>query len=308
VDKKIQNCIVEIEKSLVDGATSTLQRLAGQVPGWAKEYTPTGKVSINVLRMKQKVDTLVAEVCEYLSGQLQVEFARWHAEEALPLIETRLEQLYREIDPWIGDFMAELNEIRYELTLPPGVEVEVDAGSIRGKERVLAGAAGLIVSGVGGAVEGTVFGFKGMARSILPSIITVVGLSLLNFGPWTIITGLFTVSTLRAQLQLGKTNIQIKEKVAAELSRQIRDSARARARDFGQAVREQLEEKVRDTIHAQLEGNIQDLRREVEFALSEREASEQQVAERDQALRALIDQLTQTGRSTREIFDETARI
>ena len=308
VDKKIQNFIVGIEKSLVDGATNSLRHLADQVPGWAKEYTPTGKVNINVFKMKQKVVSLVAEVGEYLAGMLQVEFARWHAEEALPLIERQLEQLYREIDPWIGDFMAELNEIRYELTLPPGVEVEVDAGSIRGKERVLAGAAGLIVSGIGGAVEGTVFGFKGMARSILPSIITVVGLSLLNFGPWTIVTSLFTLSTLRAQVQLGKTNIQIKEKVAAELSRQIRDSARARARDFGQAVREQLEEKVRDAIHAQLEGNINDLRREVEFALSEREASEQQVAERDQALRALIDQLTQTGRSAREIFDETARI
>jgi hypothetical protein len=304
---KIQNCIVEIERSLVEGASITLQRLADQIPGWANEYTPTGRVTLNVAKMKQNVHKLIAEIGEHLSGRLQVEFARWNAEEALPLIETRLNQLQQDVDQWIGEFMTELNAVRYELTLPQGVDVDVDAGSIKGAERFWAGAAGWLVSGVGGALEGTVFGWKGMVRSILPSIATVVGLSLLHFGPWAIVTSLLAASTLRAQWRLGKTNAQIKEKVATELSKQIRDSALERASEFGQAVRQRLEE-VKDAIHASLESNIQDLRREVEFALSERDLSEQQAAERDQALRALIGELTLAGRSARGIFDDTARI
>jgi F0F1-type ATP synthase membrane subunit b/b' len=134
-----------------------------------------------------------------------------------------------------------------------------------------------------------------------------VGLSLLHFGPWAIVTSLFTLGAIRSQWQLGKTNQQIKEKVGTELSKQIRDSAHERAREFGQEVRQRLEE-VKDAIHASLESNIQDLRREVEFALSERDVSEHQAAERDQALRGLIDELDLAGRSARGIFNDTARI
>jgi hypothetical protein len=297
----------DTERLVAHETTALMRTLAEAIPGWADEFEPGTVVSANPRRMKERIDARVHEVVECLEQRVQIEFARWQGADLLPMLERRMQSLEQEIGGHLDEFVTEAEQIRCDLTFDASRSVDAEGAEAGGRERVFAAAAGFLLMGAGGAVEGGMFGYKGLVRAILPSIAAIVGLTLLHFGPWGIFTALLGLGALRGAFKLKAANEKIKAEVAKSVADEVRNTAVAHGQKLGADVRLKLQEFV-DALHRSLEEQILDLRREVETVLAEHELSEEDQAIDEARLRRQVQELEDIEHEASEVFAGLAKI
>lgn len=281
--------------------------VATMVPTWAESFTPGTRMRMNPVKVRQQLDSRVQEVVEHLSERAQLEVADWQGKELNSLIEMRMASLESEIGANIDAFLGHIEEIRCQLTLGTAeVQVNADGATASGGERLLAAAAGYLLTG-GSVVEGALFGFKGLGKSMVTTIAVAVGLALLHFGPQGIILGMFSAGLLRSAMKLDRVNKQVVHDVADQVAEHIRSSAYGQAKQTGSALEDGFA-GLRGEVEIALEGRIAELRREVENVLAESDRTDQEKRMRQDDLRRSIDELLSIEAEAREKFDMLARI
>jgi GTPase SAR1 family protein len=299
---KLRAHVLETLQSVEDMMRAELNDIALKVPAWAEDFTPGTKLRMVPWKIKQQLDGRIEEIVEHLGAEVQREFARWQGQVLKPFLEAKMGMVEAEVGAGIDAFFGQLEEIRCELTIGSSdLDVTGEGASVGGGERIAATIAGFFLTG-GSAVEGSMFGFKGLGRSLLATFGVALGLALLNFGPQAILIGMVSAGFLRGFIKLDKVNKKVKDDVAAQVAEHVRSNAPSQAELAAKKVEQDLAD-VELRIEALLDDRILELQREVENVLADHDRSEQEVAARHAELTAAIDDLRCVEAEARNVFD-----
>ena len=230
---------------------------------------------------KELVREITEEVVGEISQHIESDQEDWNEKYLSPLIEQGLSELENTIDEDISSILDQVNKANSVFNRDVTIESE-DTSAL---EKVLAGAGGFIIGGVGSAFIGGTFGFKEMARSILPQIGIIVGLSLVGLtNPFILIPALLTGGFIQGVLKGDMLKNKIRDKVVQKIA----DDFRSNANQVGTEVAHEVFEKtevIETEIRSNLELEVQKIREKYESSKSILQAGQSETDEKIQILK-----------------------
>lgn len=246
-----------------DAAANHLRAVADSVPEWASSLDLESKISVmQFWRIEDQVTTLADEVVTRVQPMIEAATRVWQEERLAPLVSDHLTDFQADAKEALQDFLLDMESIRSKLTGDSTDEIlpEARVGAV---ERLLAGVGGFFLGGAGSAIEGATMGYQGMLRSLVPSILVVVGaVMILHLNPITIIpaliaTGIYrslrkgSALTSRAKSEIGKG---LREAIIAAIpdqSREIADKVHERTEGVLAAIASSMDREL-DTVRQQV--------------------------------------------------------
>jgi GTP-binding protein EngB required for normal cell division len=229
---------------------------------------------------EQMMKDITEEVVTALSQQIEQLQTTWNETHLSPLIEGGLSEIESTIDRDISIILEQVNKANALFNQ----SVNVDSDDASTLERVLAGAGGFLIGGFGSAFIGGTFGFKEMAKSILPQVGIIVGLSLVGLtNPFILIPALLTGGFIQGVLKGDKIKVKIRDKVVTKVAEDLRANSDQAGRDGAKKVYEKTE-PLETEIQKKLNAEVQKIREKYES--SKRTLNEGQ-AETDRKLNNL---------------------
>ena len=219
-----------------------------------------------------------------LSGRMEQEQSVWTKKTLLPLIQRRLTELSQDVNSPIEALLADLDQMKADLS---GLQAEPALGEERrigGLERVLAAAGGFLVGGAGSAMLGATLGYKEMLKSLGPQIAIGVGMILLvGFNPLLIIPVLVAAGIVQGFWTTRSSTDKVKMKVAEAMANKVKAKATQNAQKRAEQVYRQTETVVQ-TLDSGMAKEIQSVREQIETVLAAKQAGEASVQAQQQAL------------------------
>jgi ribosome biogenesis GTPase A len=255
-----------------------------------------------------QIERVVTEVTDFFGKQIESELGNWQSQQLEPIIKQRLESLMFELDTKATEFIKNIDSLR--LQIAPGsfnastvVDTEKKVSAI---ERIFATAGGFIIGGVGSAAVGAVFGYQEMLKSILPQIGLAIGAILLGFtSPWVLIPLLMGGGLVQGIWKMKSTNDKVKQTVAKEYIKQIRNSNYEQSCQIADSVVQKLQEfKIK--IDQGLEKEIQSIRDQVNSVLAEKEKGQTNVDQKLQELETIEQKMNQLDSKLDEFIAQVA--
>jgi GTPase SAR1 family protein len=279
----LNNHIAELREDVTASADDFYRTTADAVGAWTEAYTLENRITLNALKVKENAKAACEEIGLHLGGRIQNAFKEWSESEALrTLLSDRLTALRAELDRDSLEFTAQVDAIRSGLVHEEGEPVQAAPDLPSGTERLIAASIGVLLPG--SAVSGATLGMDALIKSIIPQLaIAATGIFLLGLTPLGLMALLGASAFAINFGQLEKANEKLKRETAAAVSADLRDNATARAEELGKTAARPLE-KMRDVLAGAAAGEIQTIRDQVEAALADKRAGEQQVAERNREL------------------------
>lgn len=250
--------------------------IEGQVDDWIAEQKIDIRFNFNV---KTQIEQNVNRISESLNGKLDKSFREWTENFLIAFVEQRFEGLRRDLERLTEDFEANLRQTRFELR---GTNLEAEdltvirEGPSGALERTLAAAGGFFIAGFAGAGLGAVFGWREVAKAILPQITAVLLSSTLGLP-------VLPVMIVAAILQGGIQAASIVKKLKQEVAKQYKHKLREMGPNQGEKIFEQLDEGL-SAMATQLEQGLQvqidEVKGQVDATLREKEEGQQTVDEK----------------------------
>ncbi|MFD9430891.1 dynamin family protein [Streptomyces sp. NPDC060002] len=258
------------------------RQTADSIEQWVLEIPLESKLrGFNPRTKGAQAAAIQAELSEKLSAKLQEASACWQETELREFIEQRVEDLRGEIGEDLTELINRIDAIRYELAaIPRPASLDDGAGGV---ERVLAAGIGTVLGGPGLGIAGANFGFKGVAKAVVPTLGVVVLGAAMGFAAFPLFLAVMAVNLVGVAIQSGSAEKALKAKIATEYANRLRDQTDEIVTDLIAEVRGQLG-KVREVIDEGIEAEVRSVRQETENALARREADE---ADTEVTLRAL---------------------
>ncbi|MFI2377258.1 dynamin family protein [Streptomyces sp. NPDC018964] len=258
-------------------ARAFYRETANDMEQWVLEIPLESKLKgFNPATKKAQGAAVQAELSEKLSAKLQNASADWQETELREFVEARVEGLRDEIGEDLTELVDRIDAIRYELAAVPRPD-SVDEGA-SGIERVLAAGLGTVLGGPGLGFAGANFGFKGVAKAVVPTLGVVVLGAALGFTAFPVFLAVVAVNLVGVAIQGDTAEKNLKAKIAREYANRLRDQTDTIVTDLVAEVRNQLG-KVREVIDQGIEAEVRGLRQEAENALARREADEADTSE-----------------------------
>ncbi|MFI1284206.1 dynamin family protein [Streptomyces sp. NPDC020858] len=248
------------------------RQTANDIEQWVLEIPLESKLkAFNPRTKSAQAAAVQAELSEKLSAKLQEASAGWQETELRALIEERVEDLRGEIGEDLTELIDRIDAIRYELAAIPR-PASVDDGA-SGVERVLAAGIGAVLGGPGLGIAGANFGFKGVAKAVVPTLGVAVLGAALGFTAFPVILAMLAVNLIGVAIQGGSAEKALKARIATEYANRLRDQTDEIVTDLIAEVKGQLD-KVHEVIDQGVEAEVRSVRQEAENALARREAGE----------------------------------
>ncbi|MDI2127450.1 dynamin family protein [Yinghuangia seranimata] len=295
----------ETRGEVEDAGRRFMNRVIGQVPGWAREYDPQNTLGANPFKAREKMEAAVKEISDHLSGRIQVAFAEWQEKELKPLLQRRVEDLERSIDDDVKQFVTRIDEIRASLTRD---EAETQIMKVNEKaaplERLLADAVSFVLD-PGTALTGGKFSLRTMLTTLLPQIAVGAIAVFVGLGPVAIFAMLLGGNLFRGALQLNKANQRMKEQVAETVVEELRGRVEQDVTNLGDEVTKQLR-TMRDAIAQGLDAEIKSIRDEVGQALQTKEQGEEDAKKTGADLRRYAGELNRIDEQLADLIMDVA--
>jgi GTPase SAR1 family protein len=257
---------------------------SAKLSDWAAEFEPRTSINIlNIPNLTRQFEELSKEIVVELSSRLERDQAAWKQTDFLPIIETRLHEMERELDISLTELLADLDKIRTDMS---GLKAtsDVEEAKIGGLHRVLAGAGGLLLGGPDVAFAGALGGSMGMLKSLLPNIALVAGMLIIGLtNPFVILAALLGKGLIEGLLKTRSLVDRAKLQVAKEMAVQLREQSADMAEAMAEAINGKTSNLV-EAVNSGLEKQIQDIRNQVESVLRAKRAGEAEVRRRHEAL------------------------
>jgi ribosome biogenesis GTPase A len=271
----LADVVLEVQES----ARQLLLALADRCGAWAEEMEELEhRLSVSPFKVQERAEAAAREVSTFIGQQLQVEVARWQQHELEPLLERRTAELEAKLGDNLRSFVRRADQVRFELTSIEA-SVAVEGENISALERVLAGAAGAVLFGIGSSYSGGRFGFKALLRGALPQMAVLIAGIALGFGPILLTLSLLGSDLLRTTLQVDRLSKKLKEQVAAAAADELRQRAVGDAAALAKTATDTLVE-MRDALSSGLTAQLDGIRDQVAVALAEKQASDADVGRR----------------------------
>ncbi len=300
-------------KELVRGKSRRFHDdVAGKIDEWVKNYEikePLKLFSGDIFRLQSALERVVKEVTEYLSKKVESESAQWQRQELQRFLESRLDDLMRELDDKARDFVDQVDKVRLQLVSGNSTSisgVEVEGTKISALERIFAAAGGYLFGDIVSAGIGATFGYKEMLKSLIPQIAIVVTTTLIaGFNPWVLIPAILAGGFVQGLIKMNGTNEQVKKKVSEKYTGEIRSSRQPDK--IADAVAAKLLE-IQNTVDQGLSSEIQSVRSQVESIFAEKHKGQANVDQKIQELASLSDELNTIDSELNELMRQVAQM
>jgi predicted GTPase/predicted nuclease with TOPRIM domain len=247
-----------------------------EVDDWIAEYKIDISLNFNV---KAQIEQNVRQISESLNEKLDEAFREWTENILIVFVEERFDGLRRDLERLTEVFEADLRQTRFELR---GADLEAEdlavirEGPSGALERTLAAAGGFFIGGFAGAGLGAIFGWREVAKAILPQI--TAGLLASTLG-LPVLPVLIAAAILQGGIQAGS----IVKKLKLEVAKQYKLRIREMGPNQGEKIFDQLDEGL-GAMATQLEQGLQvqmdEVRGQVDATLQEKEEGQQSVDEK----------------------------
>ncbi|MFO0951610.1 MAG: dynamin family protein [Isosphaeraceae bacterium] len=279
--------------------------LSVEIPVWVRRMDSHGRINpLKFWKATAQANELAAEIDAWLRPVIEDSFARWHAQELIPLVQQQLNALADTLGGQIDAFLAQLEGVRFAIAGREGNEQGVAAGDVTTAERVLAGLSGMALAGPGLAFAGVTGGSKGMITNLLPQVAMVITTQVLAVAvgvtnPLAIAAILLGSGVLKSKFEANalteKIKTQIGEKMAEDyransprLAAEIADAVYENTRPLAQAVAEQMSLELK-TVREQMDAVVRNKQQGEAYVNRHR----QEVSAHEATLRSINDQITE---------------
>jgi GTPase SAR1 family protein len=285
-------------------AARFIRGLAPKCAAWAREAQLQNRVNWSLTKTREQVQNVTEELLGIISDHTHAELRAWQEGTLKSLVNERVSALETQVEQDLRDFLTQIDETR--INLAGGDKgLVIDAGHGSAFERVMAGAAGLVLADPGLAYVGSKFGATSMLKAALPQAGLAVAAILVGMSPLGIFALLAGASLAQSIWRLDRLNQTVKSQVADKVREQLEQTAADRAdelaRDLGRRLRALAGE-----IGAGLQTEISSVREQVEAGIRDKESGEAEVAKRREALRSLAAELTSIEEARSELIEAVA--
>lgn len=302
--RRIEQFAQDIHGTVTDRTLAFYGDLADQLPKWSAAYESQSSFSIFSVSSKKQAEELTREVVEHLKTRIEEETHRWRAEELQPDLEVRIDSLVEELDERAQRFLRDVDHLRLEMhgESEGDDHLTIAHEEISALERVISAAGGFVIGGVGSAGIGALYGYKEMAKSLLPNLaVGTLAILLVGLNPWIIIPALLTTGFLQGLLKAGKAEEKIKVGVADKIAQGMKDNRTQRAEEIADSVGDQVSE-LKQHVDQGLSAEIAAVEEEVEAALAKRRKGQEAVDLRLRQLDAIAATLCEIDGQVDELF------
>lgn len=91
-----------------------LRRLSEQVPVWIEQYEFTGKLGL--VPNKQRVQSLINELSDHISRQMESYQLTWRNEKYVPEMERRVKEIFSQVEEDVDALLAQMQTIREDVS------------------------------------------------------------------------------------------------------------------------------------------------------------------------------------------------
>ncbi|GAA2918124.1 hypothetical protein GCM10020221_12950 [Streptomyces thioluteus] len=246
--------------------------MANDVEEWVLELPLENRLKgFNPFTQAERAQALQDELSEKLKGKVKETSAAWQAEELQAFLEERVAALETEIETDLTELVERIDAIRYDLAAVPRRE---DSGEVAGGvERFVAAGLGTVLGGPGMGLAGANFGFKGVAKAVLPTVAVTVAAAALGLAAFPFFLAVLAANLFSTALVKSGVEKALKEKAARKCADHLRDTTDEIVAELTAKVRVQLG-KIREVIAEGIEAELRSVRQEVANALERRESGE----------------------------------
>lgn len=292
-----------------DAANLFYNEVADKVDGWIKDYEVKNPMHLYEVFSKDAQKRVVEEVTTFLTNAVTAESKQWQATRLQPLLQDLFTQLAERLDDRISKFVEGLDNARNELVAGAGINIAPDAvqrEKVSPLERVFAAAAGLLLVDLGSAAIGATFGFREMAKSILPQMAIVITTTVLfGWNPLILIPVMLASGGIQGLLKMKSTNKQIRDAVGVAFASKLRQSRPEQANVMANKLDGKLHE-IQDAVDQGLALEIQSIRDQVNAILDEKKQGQKKVDEALRGLNAIQDELNAIDSAIDELVGQIA--
>lgn len=271
---KIERCSRKFERL----AKKNVRELADSIPVWIDEFTPA--TSLGFLPSKSKTEQVVTEISDYLTEKISDAQRDWQEEVLIPEIEEEAGMIFSAAEKDVSNIFREIDEINVELT-----GKEYTANNVPFWQRVAGVAGGLVLGDVGLAFSGGVNGIgKEFAKTAAIEFGAGLVLGLLGlFNPFTLIATIVAVFIFNIGKGSSRALETLKTHISDEAVRGITENADQQAAELADGIKVKME-SVADRIIDSVSKELDDIDKQVQAIIDEKQKGEKEVEARRKEL------------------------
>jgi ribosome biogenesis GTPase A len=285
----ISKFINELQQKIAHEGNIFYNDISNKVDDWNKSFNPKTLVNFSLAGNKPKIERLIKEVTDHFEKEVNTEFLVWQSKVLEPLISDSIKDFLQDLDNSTKEFLKQVDTLRLEIAGKPiSLVDEIQTKKVSAIERVLAAAGGLLIGGnIGLAGMGAVFGYKEMAKAIIPQLLLSVTALLVLSNAWVIFPVMAIGGGIQSFFTMKSTNKEIQEEIAKRYASQIRDTAEYQGKCIAEAVIKKLNENL-NSIDKGLGQEIKNIGEQVNSILHEKQKGQKNVDEKTHELQSLL--------------------
>ncbi len=279
--------------------TNRLMRLSSEMPDIIQEIVPEEELTLKPWRARAAAEAYAKELSQRASAEAASRFKAWQKNDLRAILEPDLVSMARRADEMFREFMRDLAKVREGLT---GLDLAADdklAGLDGGGELRDADIAGMNFTG--GLAVGHLMG----------QIAATYGVALVwaftPFGLIPLIVGVLVANTAVLGFAKGKMDQKVRKELSAALGEKMRAGAAQNADRSAKAIRKTLSSAV-DELMSRVDGELKQLRVQVEDALGALNEGEDRVKQRREQLVAWETVLETSANAVEDLISDVALI
>lgn len=245
-----------------------LEKILPQLPAVTREVQPGIWTAVRSGKLAQR------QVADHLGSWLEQRVGVWQKETLEPMLRRHMAALETELNQQLGDFLTDLENIRS--VLMPGFRVG-EGEELTPLSRVMGAVSGLLVGGLGGALEGAGYGFSHMLGAAGYHLALTLGLLVAGAGT-PVILGASLVLGVARSLYAGSSAVErIRERVVEEVSAGLRQDLPRLNSEIEQHMSPPFTE-LKELLSRRMEGMVEELEASIRQILEEKAAGEAAIA------------------------------
>lgn len=237
LERQRERTIREIERrrdALISAVQAAYQTFVTDVePGLQAEVNG---IPVNqweaIVSQRRTQEAVAAQVQTWFEARV----ASWQHEVLEPLCAQHLRDMEAEVEERAREFVRDVDAVRAALSPELRVNATATASDVAPVDRILSAVGGFFLGGIGAAIEGAGFGFKGLSKGLVIHLGVAIGLMALGFGGSVILPVLAIIGVARSIFEANQLVQKLRDRVVIDVMAELRDKMPRVHREMGLRV------------------------------------------------------------------------
>lgn len=285
--------------ALIREATASYQKFISDTEiGLRNEVGNIQISSWEAIASRKKANEAIAS---HLQSWLEARSRAWQEKDLAQVFDAHAAALEADIEDQAREFLANIAIVRQALAPNLGkVDQEADVSNAN---RVMAAVGGLLIGGLGSAIEGGAMGFKGMAKGLALNVGVAAGLVVMGFGLPVVLPVLAAIGIARVVMGSKSAVDSMKDKVVTGLVGELRNAAPETSSQISARITDEFA-KLQAGLDASFRIHIEEVAGQVQAILKEKQLGEAHMKAEQARLAAARQSLIATSKTLEAIRGE----